>query len=301
MEEAIQKAVVLIEALPYIREFHEKVIIVKYGGSAMDDAELHKVLLSVAFMAQVGMRPVLVHGGGKFITQELENRGIETRFVHGQRVTDDATLAVVEDVLIDVVNRKLVEALEGLGAKAVSLTTRESRHLLAKRMTVTEADGPDQHGESLGFVGRTTRADADAILAATDDHTIPVMAPLATGPDGETLNCNADWAASTVAGSMKAEKLVLLTDVPGILIPSAETGEPELASTMSEPEAEEHIRAGHIAGGMTPKVKACIRALEAGVHKAHIIDGRVPHALLLEIFTVKGIGTEILGGGSTAG
>jgi len=296
VEEAIQKARVLIEALPYIRSFHDKVVVVKYGGSAMDDAELHKVLLSVAFMSQVGMRPVLVHGGGKFITAELDRQGIETRFVHGQRCTDEETLRVVQDVLINTVNRRLVEALLSFGSKAVSLTSYGHRYLEAERLTVTRADGPDQHGVSLGFVGRTTGADADTILNATEDHTVPVMAPLANGPDGEVLNCNADSAAATVAGAMKAEKLVLLTDVPGIMIPDPETGEPELASTMTEAEADKHIQRGHISGGMTPKVKACIRALEAGVRKAHIVDGRVPHALLLEIFTQKGMGTEILGG-----
>jgi len=300
VEEAIQKARVLVEALPYIRSFHDKVVVVKYGGSAMDDAELHKVLLSVAFMSQVGMRPVLVHGGGKFITAELDRQGIETRFVHGQRCTDEKTLRVVQDVLINTVNRRLVEALLSFGSKAVSLTSYGHRYLEAERLTVTRADGPDQHGVSLGFVGRTTGADADTILNATEDHTVPVMAPLANGPDGEVLNCNADSAAATVAGAMKAEKLVLLTDVPGIMIPDPETGEPELASTMIEAEADEHIRRGHISGGMTPKVKACIRALEAGVRKAHIVDGRVPHALLLEIFTQKGMGTEILAGQAPA-
>ena len=295
MDDAIQKASVLIEALPYIRAFHDKVVVVKYGGSAMDDEDLCRVLLGVAFMSQVGMRPVLVHGGGKFITAELEKQGIETRFIHGQRYTDEATLRVVQDVLIDTVNRKLVDALLEFGAKGVSLTTHESRSLNAERLTVTEADGPDQHGISLGFVGRTTGADADAILAATEDHAIPVIAPLANGPDGEVLNCNADWAAASIAGSMKAEKLVLLTDVPGIMIPNAETGELELTSTMTEVEAEGHVGAGHISGGMMPKVKACIQALNDGVSKAHIVDGRVSHALLLEIFTTRGIGTEILG------
>ncbi len=294
VEKAIQKASVLIEALPYIRSFHDKVIVVKYGGSAMDEAELQNVLLSVAFMSQVGMRPVLVHGGGKFITQELERRGVKTQFVHGHRFTDEATLGVVEDVLVNYVNRKLVEAILALGSKAVSLTTAQSRCLRAERLTVTEKDGPDQHGLSLGFVGRLTGADADRIRAATDDHTVPVIAPLATGPDGETLNCNADSAAAVVAGDMKAEKFVLLTDVPGILLPGPD-GRPALASTMTGAEAEKHIQAAHISGGMMPKVKACIRALDAGVRKAHIIDGRVPHALLLEMFTRSGIGTEIVG------
>ena len=295
MEELIRKASVLIEALPYIRSFHGKVIVVKYGGSAIDDDELHKVLLSVAFMSQVGMRPVLVHGGGKFITQALKEKGIESEFIHGQRVTDERALPIVEDVLINTINRKLVEAILASGSKAVSLTTHESRCLRAERMTITEADGPGRHGAGLGYVGRVTGADVDAILAATEDHTVPVIAPLATGPDGETLNCNADSAAAVVAGDLKAEKFVLLTDVPGILVPGPDGGE-KLVPTASEDELESLIEQGHISGGMMPKVKACIKALDAGVRKAHIIDGSIPHALLLEIFTNKGIGTQILGG-----
>ena len=297
MKEAIQKASVLIEALPYIRSFHDKVVVVKYGGSAIEDDVLHKVLLGVAFMCQVGMRPVLVHGGGKFITHELERHGIETKFIHGQRVTDEATLGVVEEVLIDKINRKLVETILEFGSKAVSLTSRDERCIRAERMTISEADGPDQHGASLGFVGRVTGADTEQILAATEDRTVPVIAPLATGPDGETLNCNADSVAAVVAGDLRAEKLVLLTDVPGILVPGAD-GKEELLSTATEAEVEDLIREQHISGGMMPKVKACIRALDAGVRKAHIIDGRIPHALLLEIFTNKGIGTEILGKGT---
>ncbi len=297
MKQAIQKASALVEALPYIRSFHDKVIVVKYGGSAMDDAELGNVLLDVAFMSQVGMCPVLVHGGGKYITEELERRGVKTRFVHGHRFTDEETLRVVEDVLIDKVNRALVDTIMAFGSKAVSLTSRESQCLAAERLTISGAEGPDQHGLSLGYVGRVTSADAERIRAAAEDHTVPVIAPLATGPDGETLNCNADSAAAIVAGSMNAEKFVLLTDVPGILVPGLD-GKPELASTLSEAEVENLIIEGHITGGMVPKVKACIKALDAGVKKAHIIDGRIPHALLLEIFTKSGIGTEIIGGGA---
>ena len=293
MEKAIQKAAVLIEALPYIRSFHDRVIVIKYGGSAMDDAELDNVLLSVAFMSQVGILPVLVHGGGKYITEDLERRGVKTRFVHGQRFTDEATLDVVEDVL-NRVNQKLVDTIIAFGSKAIGLTNRTGPVLRAQPLTITEKDGPDRHGESLGFVGRLTGADAARILAATNDHTVPVIAPLALGPNGETLNCNADSAAAIIAGDMKAEKFVLLTDVPGILLPGA-GGTPQLASTLAEHELETHIEAGHISGGMMPKVKACIKALDAGVRKAHIVDGRIPHALLLEIFTRRGIGTEIRG------
>jgi acetylglutamate kinase len=295
MEEAIRKASVLIEALPYIRDFHDAVVVVKYGGSAIDDSELHKVLMSVAFMSQVGMRPVLVHGGGKFITQALKDRNIETEFVHGHRVTTAEALAVVEDVLVSRVNSKLVETILGFGSKAVSMSSHEKRYLTAERLTVTAEDGPDRHGESLGFVGRVTGADVDAILAATEDHTVPVLAPLATGPDGETLNCNADVAAAALAGAMKAEKLVFLTDVPGIMAPGA-SGEPELRPSLTEEQVKDLINEGHISGGMLPKVKACIDALDAGVRKAHIVDGSMPHALLLEIFTEQGIGTQILGG-----
>lgn len=300
MEEAIRKAGVLIEALPYIRDFHDAVIVVKYGGSTIEDADLHNVLLSVAFMSQVGMRPILVHGGGKFITQALDERGIETEFIHGYRVTDERALPVVADVLINQVNRKLVDAIRAFGSKSVGLTTEESRPLLAEPLTIGQADGPDQHGRSLGFVGRVTGVDTDAILAATEDRTVPVIAPLATGPAGEVLNCNADTAASFIAGALNAEKFVLLTDVPGILVPGPE-GKPQLLSSATEAEIERMIEQGHISGGMMPKVRACIAALDAGVHKAHIVDGSIPHALLLEIFTKKGIGTQILGGPSAGG
>ncbi len=290
MEEAIRKASVLIEALPYIRSFHDAVVVVKYGGSSMEEDELGKVLLGVAFMSQVGMRPVLVHGGGKFITQALEERGVKSQFIHGQRVTDEKALPVVEEVLLRV-NQKLVETVLAFGSHAVSLTSHESRCLHAERLRLT---APDGSAADLGFVGNVTAADADRILAATEDHTVPVIAPLATGPDGETLNCNADTAAAVVAGTLCAEKFVLLTDVPGILVPGP-GGKPRLVSTATEDEIEGFIRDGSISGGMLPKVKACTDALDAGVHKAHIIDGRVPHAILLEIFTQTGIGTEILG------
>ncbi len=294
MEDAIRKASVLIEALPYIREFHDAVVVVKYGGSAIDDDELHKVLLSVAFMSQVGMRPILVHGGGKFITQALKDRNIQSEFVHGHRVTTPEALEVVAEVLIDRVNRTLVQTILDFGSKAVSMTRHDKRYLTAERLTVTVEDGPDRHGESLGLVGRVTGADVEAILAATEDHTVPVLAPLATGPEGETLNCNADVAAAALAGAMKAEKLVFLTDVPGILAPGPD-GSPQLRPTLTEEQVKELIKQGHISGGMLPKVKACIDALDAGVHKAHIIDGSIPHALLLEIFTQQGIGTQLLG------
>jgi len=295
MKEAIEKAAILVEALPYIRSFHDTVIVVKYGGSTIDDDALHKVLLSVAFMSQVGMRPVLVHGGGRFITQALEQEGIESRFVHGQRVTDARTLPVVESVLVDRVNRKLVETILEFGSRAVSLTSRAARCVRAERMILSDPAG---RAPDLGFVGRATGADAEAIL--TEDHTVPVIAPLATGPAGETLNCNADSVAAVVAGDLAAEKLVLLTDVPGILIPGPD-GEPRLVPTATEPEVERWIAAGHIAGGMLPKVRACLEALAAGVRKAHIIDGSIPHALLLEIFTNEGIGTQILGGPRAGG
>jgi acetylglutamate kinase len=293
VEEAIYKASVLVEALPYIRDFHDAVIVVKYGGSAISDEELHKVLLSVAFMSQVGMRPILVHGGGKFITQALKNRGIESQFINGLRVTDAESLAVVEDVLLNTVNRKLVDTILDFGSRAVSLTTHEHRPLTGERLRVSAADGPDQHGADLGFVGRVTGADVRGILAAAEAHTVPVIAPLATGPDGETLNCNADEAASALAGFLRAEKLVFLTDVPGILAPGPD-GETQLRPTLTEEQVEKLIADGHISGGMLPKVKTCCRALDAGVHKAHIINGTVPHALLLEIFTEEGIGTQIL-------
>jgi len=291
MKAAIEKAGVLIEALPYIQSFRDKVVVVKYGGAAIHDAgrELANVLTSIAFMNQVRMWPVLVHGGGQFISQELQLQNIESRFIGGHRYTDERTMKVVERVLIEQVNVSLVKEINSLGGRAVGLHNRDHHYLHAKRMKTIEADGSSV---DLGLVGELTEVDAEIIRDVCSRGAVPVIAPVATGPSGETLNVNADTAATTIAAQLKAEKVVFLTNVPGIC---TDPENPDtLRSTLTETEVEELIEQGVIKGGMLPKVKACITALDAGVKKAHVIDAGIAHSLLLEIFTDKGIGTQIL-------
>lgn len=290
MQEAIRKASVLIEALPYIQRFRDKIVVVKYGGAAMKDSEqeLANVLTSVVFMNQVRMLPVLVHGGGPLISAELKRRGIETRFVHGHRYTDEQTVAVVQEILIDRVNAALVAEINRLGGRAVGLHNRDHHYLHAERLKIKE--GTEE--VDLGLVGRLTEVDAEIIRDVCQRGAVPVIAPLATGPHGETLNVNADTAATAIAAQLKAEKIVFLTDVPGICTNPAD--DTTLISTVTESQVEEMIRTGVIKGGMLPKVRACIEALDGGVRKAHIIDAGIPHSLLLEIFTDEGVGTQIV-------
>jgi acetylglutamate kinase len=290
LESAKAKAAVLIEALPYLQEFRGRTMVVKTGGAAMDpDGDLSKILFSVVFLSQVGIRPVLVNGGGPFISQAMKERGKEPAFVRGQRVTDAETLAIAEDVLINTVNSQLVREIEALGGKAVGLHSRHGRPLLAEKLLGKADDGSPM---DLGLVGRVFSVRTAVINAVLDAGNVPVIAPLAVTLDGETLNCNADGVAWKVAAELKAEKLVFLSDVPGILRDQGDEG--SLISTATKDEAEQLERDGVIDGGMLPKVDACVRAVEAGVRKAHMIDGRIPHALLLEVFTDKGIGTEIV-------
>lgn len=290
LEVAKAKAAVLIEALPYLQKFRGRTVVVKFGGAAMDaEGDLSKILFSLVFLSQVGLRPVLVHGGGHFITQAMKERGKPPAFVRGQRVTDAETLAIVEDVLVNTVNAGLVRAIEALGGSAVGFHPRHGQPLLGERLLGTDADGKPV---DLGFVGRVFSVRTAVIEQVLDAGVIPVVAPLAVTLDGQTLNCNADSAAWKVAADLKAEKFVILSDVPGIL--RNQTDESSLVSTVTKADIEQLEREGVISGGMLPKVDACLRAVEAGVRKAHMIDGRIPHALLLEIFTDKGIGTEIV-------
>ena len=291
MKKAIEKASVLIEALPYIQSFRDKIIVVKYGGAAMDESggELANVLTSIVFMNQVRMWPVLVHGGGPFISAEMDRRGIKPTFIHGHRYTDEETIKIVEEVLIGRVNASLVKEINRLGGRAVGLHNRDHHYLHASRMTMKAPDGTPI---DLGLVGEVNEVDAEIIREVCANGAVPVIAPLATGPQGETLNVNADTAATTIAAQLKAEKVVFLTDVPGICMNPKDPS--TLRSTVTEAEVEELIKQGVIKGGMLPKVNACISALDGGVHKAHIIDAGIPHSLLLEIFTNEGIGTQIV-------
>jgi acetylglutamate kinase len=288
MEQAIIKSRALIEAMDYIRKFKNRVVVIKFGGSIMDDPDaIRNILRDVVFMQSVGMHPVIIHGGGKAISHAMEERGLEVQFVQGRRYTDQRTLTVVEHVLCNEVNRQIVETLETFGVDAVGLHTLDSGVLFGERLYL-ENDG---RKIDLGFVGKVNRVNGHLIRAVCQAGTIPVLASLAADPSGQRLNCNADTAAGEVAYAMEAEKFVVLSDTHGIRIDidDPESSIPEITAD----EIRKLIEDGTIAGGMLPKVEACLRALEGGVSRTHIIDGRFPHSLLLEIFTHKGIGTQI--------
>jgi acetylglutamate kinase len=290
MDDALRKAEALIEALNYIRTFRGCRTVVKLGGSAMEDpAALHATLQDVVFMETVGLRPVLVHGGGQPIDRAMAAAGLKPRKLQGRRVTDDATLAVVVRVLRDEVNADIVRRIRKLGGRAVGLHTDTLQCLFGEKLRL-----PGETGEplDLGRVGQVTRVDAGLIADFTDANVVPVIPSLAVDEAGGWLNVNADTAAAAVAAHLKAEKLVFLTDTPGILRtrrdPASTIPSLDLAG------CRELVAAGVIDSGMLPKVEACLESLGAGVGKVHIIDGRLPHALLLEIYTDRGVGTEIV-------
>jgi len=286
MQDAIAKAAVLIEALPYIRRFRGKTVVVKLGGSFMDVPEdLEAVCTDIAFMRAVDIDPVVVHGGGKAITRAMEEAGLKARFVGGLRYTGPEELRIVEDVLATDVNRQIVGLLEKAGAKAEGLTSKTRCALRAER---TAGAG----GADLGLVGKVTSVDALLLRGLCDLGTIPVIAPIAVGQGGEKYNCNADEAASAVARALEAEKLVNVSDTHGIR--ERPDDEQSLLSHISEGDAQRFLKSGIISGGMIPKVQTILEALKGGVKKAHIVSGRVPHSLLLEIYTDRGVGTEIV-------
>ena len=284
MDDLIKKAKTLIEALPYIRAFREKLVVIKYGGAAMTEAELKSSFASdVTLLRFIGIRPVIVHGGGPQIGDMLKRVGKETRFVDGMRVTDDEAMEIVEMVLGGKVNAEIVELIGRAGGQAVGLTGKDGSFL---RVTKLFAES----GEDLGRVGEPEHIDADIIHRMTDAGFIPVIAPIGIDAEGRTYNVNADLVAGRLAEAIGAEKLMLLTDVDGVLDPDG-----KLIPRLDVGQARAAIDAGDIKGGMIPKVACCIHAQEGGVHSTHIIDGRVPHALLLEIFTDGGVGTLIGG------
>jgi len=285
MEEMIRKADVLIEALPYIQAFYDKTVVIKYGGAVLTDIEIRRnVLEDIVFMSYVGMRPILVHGGGPYISQRIESMGKEVRFVRGYRVTDEETMEVVEEEL-QKVNRDIVREIISLGGSAISLSGKEDHLVEVKKHA--EIDGED-----IGYVGEVTKVNGDIIQRMITSDIIPVISPVGVGKDGFAYNVNADNVSAEIARSLGALKLVLLTNVRGIL--KDITKPDSIIPHISLAEVEELISNKTIAGGMIPKVRACTRALEKGVKKTHIIDGRIPHGILLEIFTDKGVGTEIV-------
>lgn len=287
-EALFRKAQVLIEALPYIRSFHGKTIVVKYGGSAMTDHELKKnVIRDVALLKLVGFRPIIVHGGGKEITSWIGRLGLSTRFVNGLRVTDAETMQVAEMVL-NRVNKGLVSMMEKTGLKAVGISGKDG--------TVLRVEKKCPDGQDLGYVGEVTKVDTRLLDTLLDNDYIPVICPVGSDAAYHSFNVNADDAACAVAIAMKASKLVFLTDIEGVY------EDPEDASTliseMTVADVKAFLSSGHAEGGMLPKLSNCINAMEAGVSRVHILDGRLPHSLLLEFFTDSGIGTVLIRDGS---
>lgn len=289
MEQAIAKAQTLIEALGYIQRFSGKIVVIKVGGSVMDDERAMKDLLTdVVFMRAVGMHPVIVHGGGKAISTAMEQRGLEVQFVQGRRYTDQRTLTVVEHVLCNEINRHIVSVIGSLGAPAMGLHTLGSGVLFGEKLFLHSEDG---RRIDLGFVGKVTQVNADLIHLLCEAGTIAVLAPLARDRTGMKLNCNADTAAGEVGAGLHAEKFVVVSDTHGI---RQNADDPDsVITTASEEQIRAMIADGTISGGMLPKVEACLRALEGGVARTHIIDGRFAHSLLLEIFSDRGVGTLI--------
>ncbi len=285
------RAKVLIEALPYLRQFYGKTVVIKYGGHAMVNEALKEAFAQdVVLMKYVGLRPVIVHGGGPQISEVMDKMGIKPVFVEGQRVTDEATMSVVEMVLVGTVNKGIVGLINRHGGRAVGLSGRDGDMVVAEKMQIYRYSGEDRPPEiiDIGRVGKVKKVNPEVLETLMENGFLPVIAPVGVGPDGEAYNINADLVAGAIAGALKAEKLIYLTDVEGV-----KDQEGNLLSSLDLRALEELLEAGVAKGGMIPKLKSARKALLAGVKKAHIIDGRVPHAILLEIFTDRGVGTEI--------
>lgn len=290
----LEKANILIEALPYIKKFHGKTVVIKYGGNAMINDELKQAVMNdVILMKLVGMNPIVVHGGGPEINQFLTKLDIKSSFVNGSRVTDAATMEVVEMVLVGKVNKEIVAHINQLGGKAVGLCGKDGQMILARKKYGITIDENGQETEvDIGSVGEVEKINTGIIetIMNTNGY-IPVIAPIGVGKDGESYNINADFVAGEIAAALGAEKLVLLTDVEGIFADFNDKA--SIISILRTNEIEGLIKRGVIAGGMIPKVQCCVKALEAGVKRTHIIDGRMRHSILLEIFTNEGIGTMV--------
>ncbi len=283
MDEFIRKADVLIEALPYIKEFRGKISVIKFGGSAMGDEKLTQgVIEDIVFMSYVGMKPVIVHGGGPLISARMKERGKTPHFVDGIRVTDEETIHIVDSSLAEV-NRWLVNQIEQLGGRAEGLHGRKADVVRVRKMLLSE---------DVGYVGEITLVRPAPILKVLEAGRIPVISPIGIGSDNHLYNVNGDQVSSWVAARLECHKLVLMTSVAGILKDEKNTG--SLIPTLETDQVKQLIQSGVVSGGMIPKVNACLEALDKGVRKTHIISVNVPHALLLEIFTDKGIGTEIV-------
>ncbi len=291
MDNPVEKAKVLIEALPYIRRFYNKTVVIKYGGSTMEEEGLKRSFaLDVVLLKYIGLNPVIVHGGGPQIGEMLTRLGKKSEFVEGMRVTDRETMDVVEMVLVGKVNKEIVTLINQQGGKAVGLSGKDGRLILAKKLKLTRSAGKDKDPEiiDIGMVGEVKAIHPGVIESLEKDNFIPVIAPVGVGEEGETYNINADLVAGKIASALKAEKLILLTDVEGVM-----DEKKRLIPTLDVKQAKELISQKVISSGMIPKVNCCLDALEDGVSKTHIINGTVEHAILLEIFTDVGIGTQI--------
>lgn len=292
IQSSMERADILLEALPYIRRFYNKTIVIKYGGHAMVDEDLKdKFARDVVMMKYIGMHPVVVHGGGPQIGSFLKKLGKESKFVQGMRVTDEETMDIVEMVLVGMVNKEIVGLINRHGGKAVGLSGKDGNLIEAEKYYLNDEKAKIAPSEiiDIGLVGKVKAVNAELIVSLGQNSFIPVIAPTGIGEHGETYNINADVVAGEVAAALKAEKLLLLTDVAGVL-----DADKKLIQTMTNQDALNLIDDGTVEGGMFPKVKCCLKALRGGVKKAHIIDGRLKHAILLEVFTDKGIGTEIV-------
>jgi acetylglutamate kinase len=292
MKNLIEKANVLMEALPYIRRFYQKTFVIKYGGHAMKDAKLKECFAKdVVLLNYIGIRPVIVHGGGPQIGKVLDQMGIKSSFVDGLRVTDGETMDVVEMVLVGKVNKEIVSLINHYGGNAVGVSGKDGSLIKAKKLKLTRQTLPQHAPEiiDIGMVGDVEAIDTQLVKSLEAERFIPVIAPVGVGKEGETYNINADTVAGAMAAALQAEKLILMTDVEGV-----KNKQDRLISTLHAKEVKQLSSSKIIKGGMLPKVNCCLNALKDGVGKAHIIDGRVEHALLLEVFTSAGVGTEIV-------
>ncbi|NLK52447.1 MAG: acetylglutamate kinase [Syntrophomonadaceae bacterium] len=292
MMQALEKAGILVEALPYIKQFYGKTIVLKYGGHAMKDQELKQAMMTdIVLMKYVGINPVLVHGGGPEINLLLERLGINSSFIQGLRVTDRETMEVVEMVLVGKVNKEIVSLINRHGGRAVGFSGKDGNLIEAQKKILVPLNGEEEMTYELGYVGEVARINPEIIQTVVDKGYIPVVAPIGVGLDGESYNINADYVAGAMAAALKADKLILLTDVEGIYGQYGD--DTTLLSSIQLEEIPSLIHQGVITGGMIPKVQCCSQALQGGVVSAHIIDGRIPHSVLLEIFTDQGVGTMV--------
>ncbi len=292
MKDVQQRAEVLIEAIPYLMKYYNKVVVIKYGGHAMvDDALKEAFAKDILFLRQAGINPVIVHGGGPEINKLMQKVGKVPTFLSGLRVTDAESIELVEMVLSGKINKEIVAGISHLGGKAIGLSGKDAHSIRAKKH---QDAGCDANGADLGYVGEVESIDPHIIQIMVREGYIPVISPIGLGLDGFGYNINADIVAGTIAAALKAEKYICLTDVIGIL--EHEGDESSLVSEVTLTEAHELLGKDFISGGMIPKLESCITAIEGGVHRAHIIDGRIPHAILIEMLTDEGIGTMIKGG-----